>query len=162
MAVHRDSQPTGAQKSMSSAIFCWLKYSLTKFSFNFWKILIWSNFGRTTNNWSFAQKTWHFLETKVPKNQEIAQDFWNIFFRNLGPIWFANMHTVGKYQHFLHGSGLLGSEKQWLWEKLNFIPKKKRNERQSRRKSKVTGYHSSFPSRNDFLIKVLSQYRRCR
>jgi hypothetical protein len=23
-------------------------------------------------------------------------------------------HTVGKYQHYLHGSGLLGSEKQWL------------------------------------------------
>jgi hypothetical protein len=26
---------------------------------------------------------------------------------------------------------------------------------------KLSGYHSSFPSRNDFLIKVLSQYR-CR
>jgi hypothetical protein len=24
--------------------------------------------------------------------------------------------TVGKYQHYLHESGLLGSEKQWLWE----------------------------------------------
>jgi hypothetical protein len=23
--------------------------------------------------------------------------------------------TVGKYQHYLHGSGLLGSEKQWLY-----------------------------------------------
>jgi hypothetical protein len=60
---------------------------------------------------------------------------------------------VGKYQHYLDGSGLLGSEKQWLWvweftcnrsemlkhssEKLNFIPKKKRNERQSRRISKM-------------------------
>jgi hypothetical protein len=22
--------------------------------------------------------------------------------------------SVGKYQHYLHGSGLLGSEKQWL------------------------------------------------
>jgi hypothetical protein len=58
---------------------------------------------------------------------------------------------VGKYQHYFHGSGLLGNEKQWLREftcyrsemlkisseKLNFIPKKERNERQSRRKSKV-------------------------
>jgi hypothetical protein len=51
---------------------------------------------------------------------------------------------LGKYQHYLQGSGLLGGEKQWLCEmlkhsseKLNFIPKKKRNERQSRRKSKV-------------------------
>jgi hypothetical protein len=46
-------------------------------------------------------------------------------------------------------------------EKLNFIPKKKRKERQSHRNPKFSGYHSSFPSRNDFLIKVLSQYR-CR
>jgi hypothetical protein len=58
---------------------------------------------------------------------------------------------VENYQQYLHGSGLMGSEKQWLWEfkcyrskmlkhsseKLNFIPKKKLNERQSRRKSKI-------------------------
>jgi hypothetical protein len=51
----------------------------------------------------------------------------------------SKTYTVGKYQHYLHGSGLLGSEKQWLWEftcyrsemlkhsseKLNFISKKK-------------------------------------
>jgi hypothetical protein len=84
--------------------------------------------------------------------------------------------TVRKYQHYLHESGLLGSEKQWLWEftccrsemlkhsseKLNFISKKKRNERQSRRKSKVFPLpFIIFPSRSDFLIKILSQYR-CR
>jgi hypothetical protein len=60
-------------------------------------------------------------------------------------------HTVENYQNYLPESGLLGSEKQWLWEitcyrsemlkhsseKLNIIPKKKWNESESRRKSKT-------------------------
>jgi hypothetical protein len=67
---------------------------------------------------------------------------WSLRFKN---------YPVDYYQHCLHGSGLLGSEKQWLWEftcyrsemlkhfseKLNFITKKKWKERQSRRKSKI-------------------------
>jgi hypothetical protein len=69
----------------------------------------------------------------------------------LSPNSTCSNFTVWKNQHYLHGSGLLGSEKQWLWEftcyrsemlkhspeKLNFIPKYKRNERQSRRTSKI-------------------------
>jgi hypothetical protein len=90
-------------------------------------------------------------------------------------IWTWIIDRVRKFQDYLRGSGLLGSEKHWLWEftcyrsemlkhsseKLNSIPQKKRNKRQCRRSSKFSGYHSSFPSRNEFLIKVLSQYR-CR
>jgi hypothetical protein len=31
--------------------------------------------------------------------------------------------TVEKYQHYLHGRGLLGSEKQWLWELTCYVQK---------------------------------------
>jgi hypothetical protein len=65
--------------------------------------------------------------------------------------FFKSSSHSGKYQHCLHGSGLLGSEKQRLLEftcyrsemlkhsseKPNFIPKKKWNERQRRRQFKV-------------------------
>jgi hypothetical protein len=76
--------------------------------------------------------------------------------------WFVNINeknispksinlSIPHSANYLHESGLLGSEEQWLWEftcyrsemlkhsseKLNFKPKKKRNECQSHRKSKV-------------------------
>jgi hypothetical protein len=89
------------------------------------------------------------------------------------PQWETAVQIVAQWEN-ISESGLLGSEKQWLLEftcyrtemlkhsseKLIFIPKKKRNERQSRRNPKFSGYHSSFPSRNDFLIKVLSEFFR--
>jgi hypothetical protein len=46
-------------------------------------------------------------------------------------------------------------------EKLNFIQKKSEMNVKAAENPKLSGFHSSFPSRNDFLIKVLSQYR-CR
>jgi hypothetical protein len=76
---------------------------------------------------------------------------------------------VENYQLSLHGSGLLVSEKQWLWEctcyrsemlkhsleKLNFIPKKKRNERQGRRKSKILPASiPHFPAETTFWSKL--------
>jgi hypothetical protein len=38
-------------------------------------------------------------------------------------------------------------------EELNFIPKKKRNERQSRRNQKFSGYHPHFPAETTFWTK---------
>jgi hypothetical protein len=49
---------------MSLAFFCWLKLFLTKFFLNFLKKLVRSNFGGTTKNLSFAQKTQPFFRKK--------------------------------------------------------------------------------------------------
>jgi hypothetical protein len=46
-------------------------------------------------------------------------------------------------------------------KKLNFIPKRSEINMEVAGDPKLSGFHSSFPSRKDFLIKVLLQYR-CR
>jgi hypothetical protein len=84
-------------------------------------------------------------------------------------------YTVENYQHYPHGNWLLGSEKQLFWEftcyrsemlkhsseKLNFIRKKKRNERQRRIKSKTFRLPFLISQQKRLSIKILSQYR-CR
>jgi hypothetical protein len=73
--VHRDSRPPGARKSMSLVIFCWFKPFLTKFFLNFRKISICSNFGGTTKNLSFAQKTLPFFRKKKSQKSGKSSGF---------------------------------------------------------------------------------------
>jgi hypothetical protein len=77
--VYRDSRPPGARESMSMAIFHWVKLFLTNFFLNFWKKLFWSNFGRTTKNWSFAQKTLPFFKKNSQKSGK-SSGFLKYFF----------------------------------------------------------------------------------
>jgi hypothetical protein len=43
-------------------------------------------------------------------------------------------------------------------EKLNFIPKRSEMDVKAAENPKFSGYHSSFPSRNEFLVKVLPRH----